>query len=430
MAEEMTFWDFSRSQTLSRYNGSRIDVREMAALCDLRRQREAVEVHLPSPDEMAGIHPLALKRPRRWEAAIGAVIYACSGQIALREEIIAARELLDRLPRTDRSTLTVSRVLALVPAMIAGFRFSRRGDAFNPEANRYLEGARFLSALLRERPALDVEIGLCAHRAGVRDPVLPDHVSRTGAHRMAAFVASLMDNSRAAERTVRVSQQTATDRAASTVNSLVFTHYANQGRLEHFLRTLDQHADDMRTVLAHHDALSATRFRFTPLDPFSEAVERDMAEVFGPDWSGAPADPRWRRGGTLDSAVEEAKGKMARFLRAAPLDVDRLLRLHKDSEQPSERGVSALHWFDRHQRLSLEVRARYDVAFHHRLALATMSGDGVGIGMERGWDAYQWLAWNAAYGSAGTAMPLLYARSSTDPASHVSLRSFNLRQFW
>ncbi|MET8584138.1 hypothetical protein ABZX39_25145 [Streptomyces collinus] len=92
--------------------------------------------------------------------------------------------------------------------------------------------------------------------------------------------------------------------------------------------------------------------------------------------------------------------------------------------------MPALRWFDRHQRLPLGVRARYDVAFHHRLALTTLEKDGVGIGMERGWDAYQWLAWSAAYGSARTAMPLLYARSSTEAASHVSLRSFNLRQFW
>lgn len=430
MADEMTFWDFSRSQALSKYNGSRIDVREIAELCGLRKEKEAVEVPYPSPDEVAGIHPLALKRPRRWEAAVAATIYACSGQIAARQEIITGRELLDRLPKPDRGALTVTRMLALVPALIAGFRFSRRSETFNPEANRYLEGARFLSALLRERPALDVEIGLCAHRAGVSDPVLPEHVNRTEAHRVAAFVASLMDNSRAQERTVTVSQQTATDRAASTVNSLVFLHYANQGGLEHFLGTLDRHADDMRTVLARCDTLSATRFRFTPLDPFNEAVERDMHDAFGPDWSGAPADPRWARGGTLDTAVREAERKMARFVPDAPLDVDRLLRLHKASENPSERGLSALHWFDRHQRQPLEVRARYDVAFHHRLALRTLEKDGVGIGMERGWDAYQWLAWSAAYGSAGTPMPLLYARSSTEPASHDSLRSFNLRQFW
>ncbi|MFC9279065.1 hypothetical protein [Streptomyces collinus] len=430
MADEITFWDFSRSQVLSRYNGSRIDVREIAELCDVRREIEAVDSQLPSADEMVGIHPLALKRPRRWEAAIAAMIYASSGQLALREEIIKARELVDRLPKPDRSALTVSRMLALVPAMIAGFRFSRQGETFNPEANRYLEGARLLSVLLEERPALDVEIGLCAHRAGVSDPVLPEHVSSTGANRMVAFVASLLDNSRARQRTVSVSQQTATDRAAGTVNTLVFLHYAGGGRMEHFLRALDQHADDIRAVLARHNAASTTRFRFTPLDPFSEVVERDMEEVFGPDWTGAPTDPRWRRGGTLDSAVEEAKGKMARFLRNAPVDIDRLLRLHKDSETPSERGVSALHWFDRHQRQPLDVRARYDVAFHHRLALTTLEKDGVGIGMERGWDAYQWLAWSAAYGSTRTAMPLLYARSSTEPSSHVSLRSFSLRQFW
>ncbi|MEU3031624.1 hypothetical protein ACPCBC_29205 [Streptomyces incarnatus] len=430
MADEITFWDFSRSQALSRYNGSSIDVREVAELCALRAETEAVDPELPSADEMVGIHPLALKRPRRWEAAIAAMIYASSGQIALREEIIKGRELLDRLPKPDRSALTVSRMLALVPAMTAGFRFSRQSQTFNPEANRYLEGARFLSALLEERPALDVEIGLCAHRAGVSNPVLPEHVSPTGATRMVAFVAALLDNSRATRRTVSVSQQTATDRAAGTVNSLVFLHYAREGKLEHFLRTLDQHADDIRAVLARYNAVSATCFRFTPLDPFSEVVERDMEEAFGPGWTGAPTDPRWRSGGTLDSAVEDAKGKMARFMRDAPLDIDHLLRRHKDSETPSERGVSALHWFDRHQRQSLDVRARYDVAFHHRLALTTLEKDGVGIGMERGWDAYQWLAWSAAYGSARAPMPLLYARSSTEPASHVSLRSFNLRQFW
>ncbi|MER8058128.1 MULTISPECIES: hypothetical protein [unclassified Streptomyces] len=187
-------------------------------------------------------------------------------------------------------------MLALVPAMIAGFRLSRQGEAFNPEANRYREGARFLSVLLEERPALEVEIGLCAHRAGVSNPLMPEHVSSTGAHRMVAFVAALLDNSRAGRRTVSVSQQTATDRAAGTVNSLVFRHYALEAKLEHLLRAVDQHADDIRAVLARHDTVSATRFGFTPLDPFSELVERDMEEVFGPDWTGAATDPRWSGG--------------------------------------------------------------------------------------------------------------------------------------
>ncbi|WP_329447710.1 hypothetical protein OG906_33070 [Streptomyces sp. NBC_01426] len=430
MAEEMTFWDYSRSQALSRYNGSKIDAREIADLCGIRKDAESIDTAFPSPDAIAEIHPLALKRPSRWEAAIAAAIYAYSGQIAARQEVIKARELLDRLPRADRSALTVSRMLALVPTMIAGFRFSRQGDTFNPEANRYLEGARFLSALLEDRPALDVEIGLCAHRAGVGDPALPAHVDASGSSRMVAFVGSLLDNSLAKQRTVNVSQQTATDRAAGTVHSLVFTRYALDGRMEHLLRTLDQHADDIRALLTRHNAVSETEFRFTPLDPFSELVERDMEEAFGPDWSGAPVDPRWKTGETLDAAVEAAKGTMLRFTRNEPHDLDHLLAIHANSEHPSERGTSALHWFDRHHRQPLEVRARYDVAFHHRLALTTLSRDSVGIGMERGWDAYQWLAWNAAYGSARTAMPLLYARSSTEPASHVSLRSFNLRQFW
>ncbi|MEV5176596.1 hypothetical protein AB0L10_37210 [Streptomyces flaveolus] len=430
MADDMTFWDYSRSQALSRYNGAKIDVREIAALCGIRKDAESLDLELPTPDEMVSIHPLALKRPRRWEAAIAATIYVCSGQIAAREEVIKARELLDRLPKAQRSALTVARMLALVPAMIAGFRFSRQSETFSPESNRYLEGARFLSVLLEDRQALDVEIGLCAHRAGVSDPLLPEHVSRSGASRMVAFIGSLLDNSLAQKRTVNVFQQTATDRAAATVNSLVFAHYAAEGRVETLLRTLDRHADDMRATLARYDALSDTRYRFTPLDPFSDAVDRDMDAAFGPDWSGAPVDARWSRGGTLDAAVEEAKKKMARFMRNDPLDLDWLLRRHKDSDDPSERGVSALYSFDRHQRRPLEVRARYDVAFHHRLALTTLRKDGVGIGMERGWDAYQWLAWNAAYGSPRTPMPLLYARSSTEPASHVSLRSFNLRQFW
>ncbi len=68
----------------------------------------------------------------------------------------------------------------------------------------------------------------------------------------------------------------------------------------------------------------------------------------------------------------------------------------------------------------------HDVVFHHRPALTTREKAGVGIGTERGWDAYQWPAWNAAYGSARAAIPLLYARSSTEPAGDVFLRSFDL----
>lgn len=430
MTEQITFWDYSRSQALSRYNGQRFDAHEIAELGRIRRDAEHIETDLPSPDAMAGIHPLALKKPRRWEAAVSAVVYALSGQVAARQEVIKARELLDRLPRTARSDLDVSRMLALIPTMISGFHLSRQSGGFNPEANRYLEGARVLSILLEDRPALDVEIGLCAHRAGVDDMRLPEHVSSLGARRMVAFVGSLMDNSRAKGRTVNVTQQTATYRAASTVNSLVFTRYAVEGGLERLLRTIEQHAEDVRSALAQHNTNSSTEFRFVPLDPFSELVERDIEEAFGADWSGEPAVPQWMNGGTLQSAVAEAQRKMSRFKRNETLDLDHMLRLHKSSEQPSERGTSAIHWFDKHQKLSLTAQARYFVAFNYRLALATQQKDGLCIGMERGWDAYQWLAWSAAYGSPQTPMPVLYARSSTEPPTHASLRSFSLRQFW
>ncbi|HEY8982116.1 MAG TPA: hypothetical protein VIU15_21325 [Streptomyces sp.] len=434
MADEMTFWDYSRSQVLSRYNGSTIDVRDLPELCRVRASAESagytepVEVPLPSPGRIAGIHPLALTKPRRWEEAVGAAVYAGSGQLALREEVIKGRELLDRLPKSDRAALTVSRMLALVPALIAGFRLSRQAEGFNPEANRYVDGARFLSVLLEDRPRLDVEIGLCAHRAGVSDPTLPAHVSLTGAQRMTAFVSALLDNSLARHRTVEVTQQTATDRAAGTVNSLVLMRYAAEGRIEHLLRVLDQHAEDVRTVLERHNALSTTRFRFTPLDPLSDLVEQDMAEAFGPDWCGAPAVARWRPGTVLDAAVEASKGTMTRFMREETFDLDQALKLHAASDTPTERGVSALVWFARHEERPLLARARYHAAFTHRMALTTLRANSVGIGMERGWYSYQWLAWSAAYDSGP--MPLLFARSSTEPPSPVSLRSFNLRQFW
>ncbi|GAQ51930.1 hypothetical protein [Streptomyces acidiscabies] len=428
MADEMTFWDYSRSQVLSRYNGSVIGVRELPELCRVRADAESVDARFPSPEQIAGAHPLALTKPRRWEAAVGAAVYAGSGQVPVREEVIKGRELLDRLPRSDRATLTVPRMLALVPALIAGFRLSRQAEGFNPEANRYVDGARFLSMLLEDRPSLDVEIGLCAHRAGVSDPTLPAHVSLTGAQRMTAFVSALLDNSLARRRTVDVTQQTATDRASATVNSLVLMRYAAEGRIEHLLRVLDQHAEDMRTVLERHSALSATRFRFTPLDPLSDLVEQDMTEAFGPDWSGAAAVARWRPGTVLDAAVEASQGTMTRFLREETFDLEQALKLHAASDTPTERGAAALRWFARHEERPLLARARYHVALAHRMALSTLGRNGIGIGMERGWYAYQWLAWSAAY--EGGPMPLLYARSSTEPPSPVSLRSFGLRQFW
>lgn len=471
MADEMTFWDYSRSQVLSRYNGSTIDVRELPELCGIRADAEAagagdgsaggsadgsatwpgegsadgpvdgvagvpvdgaadepVDQEFPSPAAIAGIHPLALTKPRRWEKAISAAVYAASGQFPSREEIIKGRELLDRLPKSDRSALTVPRMLGLVPAMIAGFRLSRQSDGFNPEANRYVDGARFLSMLLADRPALDAEIGLCAHRASVSDPTLPAHVSRDGSQRMVAFVSALLDNSLARRRTVEITQQTATDRAASTVNSLVFMRYAAEGRIEHLLGVLDQHADDIRATLARHNTVSATEFRFVPLDPLSDLVEQDMAEAFGPDWSGAPDAPGWRTGQLLDTAVEGAKSTMTRFMRDETFDLEQALKNHEASDTPTERGTSALHWFARHEELSLLARARYHVAFTHRQALSARARDGIGIGMERGWYDYQWLAWAAAY--ASQPMPILYARNSTEPPSRVSLRSFNLRQFW
>ena len=64
------------------------------------------------------IDPLARNKTQKWEMAVGTVMYAISGQIPDRVDILRGRQIIERLPKTVKSDVDLHFVLAYLPYLL------------------------------------------------------------------------------------------------------------------------------------------------------------------------------------------------------------------------------------------------------------------------------------------------------------------------
>ncbi len=451
MAADIVFWDASFGQELAHLNGSRVSLAELPKLCALRAERQpplrSLDLDPLLTAKLESFHPLAVKRPQQWERALGAMLFAVSGQLPDRQELVHGREVLDALPRATRHSLTPAFVLGTLAPLLLGFRLSR-AHAFVNEANRHRDATCVMSRLLRDDP-LVLEVPLCAHRERVdiaarRLTPAPDRLAFA---RVCGLLQLLLSNAQPLRSRVRFLQQGPTDRAAACMFPSVFSEYAVNGELDRLLATLAQHQRTLADYVAPFQS-EKVRFECVDLDPLSIAAEQDLEHAFGTGWLHTPDDLDARRiEATWASAfvAEEEEAPLSTAFGRATLSqavrhVGRFmpevggpmsLRSIARSADMSSVARDALGWFERRSTMSRAGRALFELAFYRRWALTTRAHDGIGLGFDRDFSRFQHSAWTLAYGGDDElAIPLLYARRTLRTEAGGALRNLSYRQFW
>ena len=451
VSADLRFWDASFGQELAHLNDSLVSLAEIPRLCALRAERgpvarrPALEPLLTA--SMESFHPLAVKRPQQWERAIGATLFAVSGQLPDRQELVHGREVLDALPRRTRASLEPAFVLGTLAPLLLGFRLSRAHPFVN-EANRHRDATAVMNRLLRE-DELVLEVPLCAHRERV--DIAPRRLThapdRLAFARVCGLLQLLLANARPRRSRIRFLQQGPTDRAAACMFPSVFSEYAVNGELDRLLATLAHHQRALADYVAPYQR-DRVSFECADLDPLSIAAERDLEQAFGPGWLHTPddLDPRrieatWaiafvaeEEEAPLSTAfgratLSQAVRHVGRFMPevGAPMSLRSIAR----SADMSSVARDALGWFERRSTMSRAGRALFELAFYRRWALTTRAQDGIGLGFDRDFSRFQHSAWTLAYGGDDKlAIPLLYARRTLRTEPGGALRNLSYRQFW
>src|SRR5262249_36636645 len=199
---------------------------------------------------MTDFHPLATKRPQRWERALAVAVFAASGQIADRSELVHGRAVIDGLSRSARSSLEPRDIHGILAPLLIGFRFSRAHD-FVQEANRHRDASSVFTRLL-DPQHVAIDIPLCAHRerADVAPRRLAGAPDRSAFARACGLLELLLSNARVSGASIRFLQQGPTERTASCMFPSVFVEYAAKGEMAELLATLAGHDTALRTWVA------------------------------------------------------------------------------------------------------------------------------------------------------------------------------------
>jgi len=437
----LQFWDCSVGQELVELNGQSFPAGEWRDLCELRAERAGfMGERFWRGASMTDFHPLAATRPQRWERALAATIFATSGHVADRSELLHGRSVVDGLPRSARSRLEPRDIHGILAPLLTGFRFSQAHD-FVREANRHRDASRVFSRLL-DPEHVNLEIPLCAHRE--RADLAPRRLARvphrTTFARVCGLLQLLLSNAKVAGASVRFLQQGATERAASCMFPSVFDEYATNGEVAELLQTLAEHHRALRAWVAPY-CNNKVAFEVAALDPLSIAVEADLDAALGPGWqrltdeaSGTSGSATWLSHATANVALQKAVDHVARFMpevgsKSRAIETERATGTAKMTDScVVER---ALHWHNERAHMSRLGRALFELAFYRRWALETLGRNGIGLGFDRDFSEFQRMAWSSAFDAEpNSAVPLLYARRTEETLSGGALRHLSYRQFW
>ena len=435
----LTFWDCSAGQELADLNGQDLAANQWTDLCELRAERAGFAGEpFWRGTSMTDFHPLATHRPQRWERALAATIFAASGQVADRSELLHGRAVLDGAPRSARARLEPRDIAGILAPLLMGFRLSQAHE-FVREANRHRDASRVFSRLL-DSEHVNLDVPLCAHRE--RAEVAPRRLAcaphRASFARVCGLLQLLLSNAHVAGASVRFLQQGPTERAASCMFPSVFDEYARNGEVALLLEALAGHHVTLRAWLPPY-CNGKVMFEVGALDPLSIAAEADLYEALGPGWQrlsdetpGVKAAATWLSDPATHVALDKAVEHVARFMpeigrRSTINGTERATYAASDSCAVE----AALHWHNERARMSRLGRALFELAFYRRWGLNTRARNGIGLGFDRDFSEFQRMAWSRAFDAEPDApVPLLYARRTENTRAGGALRQLSYRQFW
>jgi hypothetical protein len=392
--------------------------------------------------------PLCRTRTSRWERAVRSVIYAVSGQLASRGEILRGRQYVDSLPKVEKQTVDKDFVTTALPYLLVGFDLKLEPSRMS--GSNLLSNAHSVLSSLRSKKPVSISSFLCAHRESSKvaahqllETIHPRKIARS-----VNLVHALARN--VAEGPVEISwyQQGATARAAETLFPEMFAKALREGRVPDLLLTLAAQFHQVETFLAEHST-DSVRHSLVDLDAFAREVEDSVA-------AGTEALPLRTIAETL------ARPAVERLMNGRDLGrtglCDRSLDIRGNESRARElEGIgwelpggtslaeatrSVIDWFFTRASNDSIAKATYETYFYAMWGRRCAEQGEIAIGLDRDFDHYQIQAWNVGWergrgaasinpsGPGPTGAPLLYARRTPKEREGGILGQISFRQFW
>lgn len=455
MAEKIQFFDVSVNRKLESKipSNTELTIQELAE--EARNLNSLIFDSENFVRDMANfnIDPLARSKTHKWEMAVGTIMYAISGQIPDRMDILRGRQIIERLPKTLKSDLDLHFSLSYLPYVLVGFNLDHR-DKHVEEANKITNAVSFISHTYNN-DVVNCWSFLCAHReATIKRPMtLVDEIVEDRVIRAINLELGILSNANLDSASITWKQQQATEKAASNMFPDIFINYMNKGKISDLLLLLDSHFCGVESIL-QSKSTEKLKLSLGGQDSYTSLLENELEIRYGKSWKDLKNSKDYIGEdvfGILEIADQLTSKEIARLKvhfevsdeTAWKAEIKELIRKNLERAQHlesvgkklssnislTETTTSAIEWFMRNQDMTFFAKSIYETMFYFYWGQISVKNNQVGIGIDRDYGSFQIRSWEAGYGKKNTG-PILYARRTESEKAGGRLREISYRQFW
>ncbi|GEM_PF-3343770 len=400
------------------------------------------------------IDPLARSKTQRWEMAVGTVMYAISGQIPDRVDILRGRQIIEKLPKAVKDNLDLHFVLAYLPYLLVGFNINHH-NVYVDEANKIENTVAFISETYNALSVTSWSF-LCAHRElTIRKPMslveelAVDKITKTVNLQLGIFSNSNLENALLVWK-----QQQATEKAGSNMFPDMFINYMNKGSIPDLLLSLDSHFIEMQSILSSKET-DKVKFYFEGQDEYTTQLEQELGIMFGENWRrlekpdiNSSDSQELFKIATDTTSTEISRLKpyfedsnetewKKRIKEIFQINLDRAKTLEDNDKKLStgqsisETTADAINWFVQNQSMNFTAKSVYETLFYFYWGQVAGKNKHVGVGIDRDYSSFQIYSWEKGYKpNTKDGSPILYARRTDEEKPGGRLKDISYRQFW
>ncbi|MEK7502091.1 MAG: hypothetical protein AAB609_01035 [Patescibacteria group bacterium] len=454
--ERINFFDVSISGQMGKQipDNTELSVQELADNAKILSQHTFRSENLIQNFNNLNIDPLARNKTQKWEMAVGTVMYAISGQIPDRVDILRGRQIIERLPKTVKSDVDLHFVLAYLPYLLVGFNIDHHSTHVD-EANKLENAVAFISKTYNHASVISWSF-LCAHRElTVRKPMsLVDEIAKNKILKTVNLQLGILSNAKIEEALVVWKQQQPTEKAGSNMFPDMFINYMNNATMPDLLLLLDSHFSGVQQILDSKET-DKIKFSFEGQDEYTNQLEQELVKMFGENW---------RISSKVNFASKEARELFQLAMNNTSSEISRLKPYFEDSNETkwkskikeitqinleraktleskgktlstgqsiSKVTADAISWFYQNQSMSFEAKSLYETLFYFYWGKVASTNNHVAVGIDRDYSSFQIYSWEKGYKSSDqNGFPILYARRTDEEKSGGRLKEISYRQFW
>ncbi|HEX6976857.1 MAG TPA: hypothetical protein VF185_00670 [Patescibacteria group bacterium] len=453
--ERIRFFDASISQHMGRKIPANTEVTVQEVLHeakDLNPQVFRSENFIQDFNNWS-IDPLARAKTQKWEMAVGTVMYAISGQIPDRADVLRGRQIIDKLPKAIKADLDLHFTLSYLPYLLVGFNIDPR-NVHVDEANKIDNAVAFILETYNTSSVTSLSF-LCAHRElTVRKPMslvselAGEKIKKTVNLQLGIFCNANIDGA-----LLLWKQQEASEKAGSNMFPDMFINYMTHGQISDMLLLLDSHFQQMKVILEEKNT-DKVKILLEGQDEYSSQLEQELSRIFHANWKYSPASDNCAWPNKLLSIAEELTihdiDRLKPYFEVSKENewkshleqlIDKNLARARTLEAEGQKLSSgkplsdlteaAIKWFSENQGMTFSAKSLYETLFYFYWGQQAAKNKQVGVGIDRDYSSFQTAAWEAGYCmDSSKRAPILYARRIDDEKAGGRLREISYRQFW